>query len=159
MLAVMAALIGAAAVVAAVLVLTNRGSSHKPSSAVGSSLTGRRAVSKGTVLVRPSDVTVSVLNGTDLTGLALRVSDKLGADQFRKGAVTNASSQTHTTSIVAYAAPSDRADALAVAQSLKLRQNSVQQVDSATKQIACTQAPVGCSSQVYVTVGSDLSAQ
>jgi hypothetical protein len=98
-----------------------------------------------------------VLNGTDLNGLAKQVSDKLGAEGFVKGAVTNATNQTQTTSIVAYAAPANRADALAVAQYLKLSANTVQAVNASTKQVACTASPQGCSSLVYVTVGSDLS--
>lgn len=158
-LAVLVALIGAAAVAVAVVVLTKGSGSNKPKSSVASNLTSHHTVPKGTVLVRPSDVTVSVLNGTDLQGLAARVSDKLGTEGFRKGAVTNATNQTETTTVVAYAAPANRVDALAVAQYLKLKASSVQAVNSATKQVACSAAALGCSSLVYVTVGSDLSAQ
>ena len=158
-LAILVALIGAAAVVVAVLVLTKGSGSHKPRSSVASTLTSHRTLPKGTVLVKPSDVTVSVLNGTDQNGLALSVSNKLGAEGFRKGAVTNATNQTQTTTVVAYAAPANRTDALAVAQYLKLKASSVQAVNSATKQVACSASPAGCTSLVYVTVGSDLSAQ
>ncbi len=158
-LAILIALIGAAAVVVAVLVLTKGSGSHKPRSSVGSTVTSHRTLPKGTVLVKPSDVTVSVLNGTDQNGLALSVSNKLGAEGFRKGAVTNATNQTQTTTVVAYAAPANRTDALAVAQYLKLKASSVQAVNSATKQVACSASPAGCTSLVYVTVGSDLSAQ
>jgi LytR cell envelope-related transcriptional attenuator len=158
-LAVLVALVGAAVVVAAVVVLTNRGSSHKANSSVASNLTSHRTVPKGTVLVKPSTVTVSVLNGTDVNFLAANVWAKLAKEGFQKGAVADAANQTHTTSIVAYAAPADRADALAVAEYLKLSKNSVQQVDSGTKQVACSAAATGCSSLVYVTVGSDQSAQ
>lgn len=158
-LAVLVALIGAAAVVVAVLVLSKGSGSHKPKSSLASTLTSHRTVPKGTVIVRPSDVTVSVLNGTDQNGLAMSVSNKLSAEGFRKGAVTNATNQTQTTSIVAYAAPANRTDALAVAQYLKLKAKSVQAVNSATKQVACSASGAGCTSLVYVTVGSDLSAQ
>jgi hypothetical protein len=142
-----------------VIVLTKGSGSGKPKPSVASTLSSHRKVPKGTVLVRPSDVTVSVLNGTDLQGLAANVSNKLATEGFRKGAVTNASNQTHATTIVAYTAPADKADALAVAQYLKLKQSSVEQVDSGTKAVACSAAAPGCSSLVYVTVGSDLSAQ
>src|SRR3984885_452477 len=156
-LALVVALIAAGVVVAAVVVLSNRSKSHKPAkSSVVSGATNHRTNSRS-VLVKPSDVTVSVLNGTDLNGLAKQVSDKLGAEGFVKGAVTNATNQTQTTSIVAYAAPANRADALAVAQYLKLSANTVQAVNASTKQVACTASPQGCSSLVYVTVGSDLS--
>jgi hypothetical protein len=157
-LALMIAAVGAAAVVAAVLVLTHKGTSHKPPrKPVTSTLTSRRTTGR-TVYVRPQTVTVSVLNGTDQTGLAASVSAKLGTAGFKKGAVTNAADQTHTTSIVAYYSPGYRADALAVASELKLPATTVQQVDTGTKTIACSFTPAGCSSQVYVTVGSDLSS-
>ena len=158
--AILVAAIGAAAVVAAVLVLTHKSHSHSAnkSAASASSLTSHRKTSSSTV-VNPSTVTVSVLNGTDLTGLAGRVSDKLAAKGFRKGAVTDASSQTQTTSVVAYASPAYRADALAVATDLKVASSAVRLVDANTKSIACSNNPLGCSSPVYVTVGSDLSTQ
>jgi hypothetical protein len=157
-LALVVALIAAGVVVAAVVVLSNRGKSHKPAkSSVVSGATNHRTNSRS-VLVKPSDVTVSVLNGTDLQGLAARVSAELAQQGFRKGAVTNAANQTQTTSVVAYAAPANRIEALAVAQSLKLSANTVQAVNPNTKQIACTASAQGCTSLVYVTVGSDLSA-
>ena len=70
-LAVLVALIGAAAVVVAVLVLSKGSGSHKPKSSLASTLTSHRTAPKGTVNVRPSDVTVSVLNGTDQQRLAM----------------------------------------------------------------------------------------
>jgi len=148
---------GAAAVVAAVLVLTHKDKAHKPPKPVTSSATRRRT--GHTVYVKPTTVTVSVLNGTDQTGLAASVSAKLGTVGFKKGSVTNAANQSQTTSIVGYYSPGYRADALAVAAELKLPTTTVQQVAVGTKTIACSFAPVGCSSQVYVTVGSDLSSQ
>lgn len=158
-LAVAVAALGAAAIVAAVLVLTHKGSVKTPSqSSVSSSLTSHRSKATTTV-VRPATVTVSVLNGTDLTGLAGHVADKLAAVGFPKGAVTDATNQTQTTSIVGYLLPADRADALAVAAALKLKASSVQRVDPNTKSVACSFAPAGCNSPVYVTVGSDLSSQ
>jgi LytR cell envelope-related transcriptional attenuator len=143
-----------------VLVLTHKSHSKSPgrSAASSSSLTNHRRAGS-VVSINPSTVTVSVLNGTDLTGLAGRVSDKLATKGFQKGAVTDASSQTQTTSLVEYASPSYRADALAVASTLNLHAGSVQAVDSGTQRIACSQSPKGCHSAVYVTVGSDLSAQ
>jgi LytR cell envelope-related transcriptional attenuator len=157
-LALLVALIGAAAVAAVVVFVVGKGSSHKPKPAA-STLTSHRTVPRGTVIVRPADVTVSVLNGTDQNGLALSVSNKLVAEGFRKGAVTNATNQTQTKTVVAYAAPANRTDALAVAQYLKLSADSVQAVNSATKQVACSASSTGCTSLVFVTVGSDLSAQ
>jgi hypothetical protein len=157
-LGLVAAVVGAAVIVAAVLVLTHHGTAEKAhKSTAKSSATSHRTGS--TVLVKPTTVTVSVLNGTDLTGLAGRISAKLASVGFKKGAVTNAANQSQTTSIVAYYSPGYRADALAVASELTLPAATVQQVGAGTKTIACSFAPVGCSSQVYVTVGSDLSSQ
>jgi hypothetical protein len=48
-------------------------------------------------------------------------------------------------------------DALAVAKSLKLGPASVQPVDPATQAVACP-VSTACTSQVVVTVGTDLAA-
>lgn len=157
-LALAVALIGAAVIAGVFVVLNNRGKSHKPAKSQTAIGVPRRTNSRS-VLVKPANVTVSVLNGTDQNGLALSVSNQLVAKGFRKGAITNAANQTQTTSIVGYSAPAYRADAIAVADTLKLRQTSVQLVNSSTKTIACSNSPLGCSSLVYVTAGSDLSAQ
>ncbi|MBV8711948.1 MAG: LytR C-terminal domain-containing protein, partial [Solirubrobacterales bacterium] len=108
--------------------------------------------------VRPSTVTVSVLNGTDMQGLAGHVAQRLAADGYRKGAVTNASDQTQTSSVVAYMAPAYRRDAVAVAAALKLTRASVQPIDASTKAIACPPAKA-CTSAVVVTIGRDLATQ
>lgn len=160
--AILVAALGVAAVIAAVLVLTGKGGSSTASkssaASVGaSSLTSRRTARS--VAVVPSTVTVSVLNGTDLSGLAARVATKLQGEGYRKGAVTNAATQTETTSTVAYLTPVYKPDAVAVATALKLTSSAVQAVDPGTKSLACSNAAVGCNSPVYVTVGSDLSSQ
>jgi hypothetical protein len=108
--------------------------------------------------VVPATVTVSVLNGTDMQGLAGSVSQKLISHGYRKGAVTNASDQTKTTTVIEYA-PQDKRDALAVATALGLTQSAVAPVDSATQKIACSAKPQGCTSAVFVTVGHDLATQ
>ncbi|MBV8947746.1 MAG: LytR C-terminal domain-containing protein [Solirubrobacterales bacterium] len=151
------AALAVAAVAAGLIVLTNRGGSKSASTApVSSSLAGRRT-SQASV-VRPSTVTVSVLNGTDMQGLAGHVAQRLVTEGYRKGAVTNASDQTQTTSVVAYMAPADRRDAIAVAAALKLTRASVQPIDASTKAIACPPAKA-CTSAVVVTIGRDLATQ
>jgi hypothetical protein len=152
--------VAVAAVVAGVIILTGGGSKQSTSSSSkASASTGvtSRAVSAPTVVV-PSTVTVSVLNGTDMQGLASQVSQKLSSHGYRKGAVTNASDQTRTTTVIQYA-PHDKRDALAVAATLKLPQSDVQPLDSATQKIACSASALGCSSPVYVTVGHNLATQ
>jgi hypothetical protein len=154
------AVVALAAVVVGVLALTGGGkgpsSASHPSSS-SAALASHRTAST-LAAVQPATVTVSVLNGTDMQGLAERVSQRLTADGYRKGAVTNASNQTQTGSVVAYMAPADRRDALAVATALKLGQSSVQQIDANTKAIACPPSQA-CPSAVVVTVGTDLAQQ
>jgi hypothetical protein len=158
--AIAVAAVGAAAVVAAVLLLTNRGGSQTPSSsAMSSRLASHRSASRSAAVVRPSTVTVAVLNGTDQSGLAGRISARLVSEGYHQGAIGNASVQTHTTSLVQYMTPADRQDALAVAASLKLSATSVQAIDSGTQQIACSAAPPPCKAAVVVTVGSNLASQ
>jgi hypothetical protein len=155
------AAIAVAAIVVGVIALTGGGkspsSAGRSASSVSSTPASHRTSSTLTA-VQPATVTVSVLNGTDMQGLAERVSQRLIADGYRKGAVTNASNQTQTSSVVAYMAPADRRDALAVATALKLGQTSVQLIDANTKAIACPPSQA-CSSAVVVTVGTDLAQQ
>jgi hypothetical protein len=148
-----------AAIVVALLHFTNSGSSSpnptrasNTSNAPSTSTTRHKRAST----VVPSAVTVSVLNGTATNGLAGRISSQLSSAGYKPGRVATASDQTRTATIVAYM-PGHRADALAVAQSLKLGPASVQPVDPATQAVAC---PVStqCTSQVVVTVGTDLAA-
>lgn len=147
-----------AGIVVALLHFTNSGGSSNPtrasstSNAPGTSTTRR----KRTAAVVPSTVTVSVLNGTATNGLAGRISNQLSSAGYKQGRVATASDQTRTATIVAYM-PGHKQDALAVAKALKLGPASVQPVDPATQAVAC---PVStqCTSQVVVTVGTDLAA-
>ena len=157
MLGGLIAALAVAAVAAGVIALVNRGGASTASrSAVSSTLASRRTTQASAV--RPSTVTVSVLNGTDMQGLAGHVSQRLVADGYLKGAVTNASDQTQTTSVVAYMAPTYRRDALAVAAALRLKRASVQLIDASTKAIACPPTKA-CTSAVVVTIGRDLATQ
>ncbi len=157
---VLAALLLVGVVVAGVFVIKNINSSSSSSSksqaAATSTLASHRSTTRAAA-VNPATVTVLVLNGTDQTGAAGRVSQRLNSAGFLKGGVpSNAADQTHTSTIVAYM-PNDRRDALAVATALKLRANSVQPVDPATQQIACPPSAGPCRSAVVVTVGTDLA--
>jgi LytR cell envelope-related transcriptional attenuator len=148
-----------AAVAVGVIVLTGgtESSSHSKSSS-NAALTTRRTTTPVTA-VQPATVTVSVLNGTDLQGLATKIADQLTAAGYKKGSnPTNAADQTHTSTIVAYMAPADRRDALAVANSLKLKASAVQLVDPTSKATVCPPAQA-CTSAVVVTVGQDLAQQ
>ncbi len=157
---VLGALLLVGAVVAGVLVIENinssSSSSRKSQAAATSTLASHRIPTRAPA-VNPATVTVLVLNGTDQTGAAGRVSQQLNGAGFKQGGVpSNAADQTHTSTIVAYM-PNDRRDALAVATALKLRATSVQPIDQATQQIACPPSSGPCRSAVVVTVGTDLA--
>jgi hypothetical protein len=159
LLGVLVAGVAVAAVAAGAVILAGGSSNKSPgttsTASANTAATTHRTTSTAVV---PATVTVSVLNGTDMQGLAGSVSQKLISHGYRKGAVTNASDQTKTTTVIQYA-PQDRRDALAVATALGLTQAAVQPVDSATQKIACSAKPVGCNSAVFVTVGHDLATQ
>lgn len=101
-------------------------------------------------------VTVAVLNGTPVSGLAGRTAARLTAAGFKQGSVATAGDQTRKATIVAYMPGHSRA-AAAVAKELKLGSASVQPVDASTQAIACQTTP--CTATVVVTVGADLSSQ
>jgi LytR cell envelope-related transcriptional attenuator len=152
------AAVALAAVVVAVIALTGGkgASSASHSSSSSATLPSHRTASTLTA-VKPATVTVSVLNGTDMVGLAERVSQRLTTDGYRNGSKpANAVDQTHTSTIVAYLAPADRRDAVAVAKSLNLGASAVQPVDAATKATVCPPGQA-CTSAVVVTVGTDLA--
>lgn len=154
------AAVSLAAIAVGVIVLTSNGKSSSSASRSSSNaaLASHRTTTPATV-VQPATVTVSVLNGTDMQGLALTVFNQLLADGYQKGtSPANASDQTHTSTIVAYMAPTYRRDALAVANSLKLSRSAVQAVDPNTKATVCPPAQA-CTSRVVVTVGTDLAHQ
>jgi LytR cell envelope-related transcriptional attenuator len=159
LVAVAVAALGAAAVAAAVLLLSKGGSSQTANrSTVSGSLTSHRTGQTAAAAVKPSTVTVSVLNGTDVSGLAGRVLQRLATDGYRTGVHANASDQTLTSSVVAYMTAADRPDALAVATSLKLGPTAVRLIDPNTKLIACPPNQA-CVSAVVVTAGKDLAGQ
>jgi hypothetical protein len=155
-MAVVAVLV-VAGIVVVLLKATSSGGS--PSSSTNASVTNNAATTarrKRAVAVSPSAVTVAVLNGTASNGLAGRISNQLTGAGYKQGRVATASDQTRTATIIAYL-PGDKRDALAVAQSLKLGPASVQPIDPSTQAVACPGSTT-CTSQVVVTVGTDLTA-
>jgi hypothetical protein len=92
----------------------------------------------------PSSVTFSVLNGTGVDGLAKQVADELEAAGYRRGNVTNASSQ-RAESAVLYAQGA-REEAQAVARELDVGQT--EPIDSASQSLAGD-------ASVVVLVGAD----
>jgi len=97
--------------------------------------------------VDPSQVTVAVLNGTTVTGLAFKVSQEAKAASFTLGNVTNAATTDQPESEVLFA-PGQRNAARAVADRLGI--TTVAPVDSVNAEIAG-------SADAIVLVGSDRS--
>jgi hypothetical protein len=99
------------------------------------------------VKVDPSQVTVAVLNGTTIAGLAAQVGEEARADGFTLGTVTNAAKTNQSRSQVLYR-KGQKAAASAVANRLGI--NSTSEVDPLSAELAG-------SFDVVVLVGTDRS--
>ncbi len=97
------------------------------------------------------DVTVAVLNGTTVTGLARGASDKLTKAGFKPGVVTNdTTNQARSATAVLYS-QGNRAAALDVARVVSVARDAVQPIDQGTRLLA------GEDADVVVSVGADQS--
>jgi hypothetical protein len=107
----------------------------------------KTTTSKKAAAVAPDKITVAVLNGTSIPGLAAQVGDRVDAEGFTLGTVSNASqvSGQRANSVAMYA-PGHQRDAERVAKRLGIR--NISRVD------ANTQAIAGDAS-VVVLVGTD----
>ena len=145
-LAVAGVLILGAAAAIGVPALVN-GSKDNSSKTPSTASTTKTTAKKKAPPVSPGAITVAVLNGTSIPGLAAQVGDRVEAEGFKKGTVSNASQtqRTRATSIALYAA-GHRAEAERVAKTLKIR--NLGRVDTQTQQIAGD-------ATVVVIVGSD----
>ena len=103
----------------------------------------------------PASVTVAVLNGTHTPHLATRVAQTLSSEGYQRGAVTNAPSQDHTSTLIAYT-PGNRDAAVEVAQALALTTSQVRPADAATEAAATLS---GASPTVVVLLGSNYAQQ
>ena len=110
---------------------SERGPQAQQGSAAGGQPDGGRGARGGAV--EPSSVTFSVLNGTQTDGLAKQVADKLEAEGFRRGNVTNATEQQKAESVVLYA-QGHRREAAVVARKLGITQ--IEPVDPASQSLA-----------------------
>ena len=154
-LTLLVALVGVLVIAAVAVVLVEH---FNKSSNAPSTVASRTTNASGTrqpVSFNPRTVTVAVLNGTGTTGLAHRTALRLSSAGYRQGAVATATDQTRTTTQVAFL-PGYRTDAARVASTLKLPSGSVQPIDPGTRAVACP-PPAACTTNVVVTVGSDLA--
>ncbi len=87
-----------------------------------------------TPAVDPSQVTVAVLNGTTVEGLARTIGDEIQAAGFQLGNVTNAAEQGERAESAALYAPDHKADARAVARKLKISQ--IEPIDAESQSLA-----------------------
>jgi hypothetical protein len=83
--------------------------------------------------IDPSSVTVAVLNGTTVPGLAARVSDQVQDAGFEVGTVANSSDQQRAESVILFA-PGHERDAAAVSRRLDIPQR--EPIDAATQGLA-----------------------
>jgi LytR cell envelope-related transcriptional attenuator len=85
--------------------------------------------------VEPSTVTVAVLNGTTVPGLAAQMGDKISGFGFQLGNITNSTDQEQgrAESAVLYA-PGHQREAVAVARKLNISQR--EQIDAETQAVA-----------------------
>jgi hypothetical protein len=143
-----AALVAVVALVLAVVVISSLGGGDEtpkqanraaPETQQSSSSSASQPVNRGSV-------TVAVLNGTTIPGLAAQVSDQVERGGFKRGTVTNAADQQRPSTTVAYGAGFKRA-ADEVARLLGVAQ--AEPLDASTQAIA------GADAQVVVTVGTD----
>ena len=79
--------------------------------------------------VNPGNVTVAVLNGTTVPGLAAALRDQIGAAGFKKGTINNFSDQQLAESVVEYA-PGHQAEAKAVSRTVGISQREPVTADS-----------------------------
>lgn len=152
-LGAIAALILVAAIVFVLVKVTSSGTSTK-------STVDHHSKTSKVAAFRPGDVTVAVLNGTSVAGLAQSVSDDLKSKGYVQGAITNAAVQTQTNSTVSYVQSSDKVAAEHVAKALKLKPSAVQRASQSAIESCASPSASGtsCQADVIVTLGTDLAS-
>jgi hypothetical protein len=100
----------------------------------GGSSGSHRSPSHRVVAIKPGSITVAVLNGTTVTGLAATVADKVEQAGFKRGNTTNALTQGQQAESVVEYARGDKDQARLVANKLGISQ--IEPVDPQTQGIA-----------------------
>ena len=128
---------------------TTAGTSAAPADNSDQGGDGGDQAKKQAPAVDPGKVTVAVLNGTTVPGLAKEVGDRVAAQGFRLGTVANTADQEQqrAESVVLFS-PGHRNEARAVSRRLSISQR--QPVDAASQQLAGD-------ATVVVIAGADLS--
>jgi hypothetical protein len=137
--------LGAAAAIGVPALVNGSKDSGGPSTAAKKSTS--TTTQKASPPVAPDKITVAVLNGTSIPGLAAQVGDRVDAEGFTLGTVSNASqSSGQRANSVALYAPGHASDARRVAKRLGI--GNVTRVDQNTQAIAGD-------ASVVVIVGTD----
>ena len=89
----------------------------------------RRRQARGRAAVDPGSVTVAVLNGTTVPGLAAQIGDNIESQGFQLGTITNSTDQQRAESVVLYA-PGAEGEARDVARRLNISQREEADPDS-----------------------------
>jgi LytR cell envelope-related transcriptional attenuator len=144
-LAVMGVLILGAGAAIGVPKLVNGGSNDNSTTAKKSAQKSSKATKTAPLPTPTKDITVAVLNGTTVPGLAAQIGDQIENVGFALGTVSNATEHQRANSVAMYAAGHQR-DARAVARRLHIR--AVEPVDANSQAIAGD-------ATVVVIVGSD----
>jgi hypothetical protein len=146
-LAVAGVLVLGAAAAIGVPALVNGSKDDDSGAAASSESTTSTATKKAAKPVAPDRITVAVLNGTSIPGLAAQVGDRVDAEGFTLGTVSNAAqSQAQRANSVVMYAPGHERDAGRVAKQLDIR--DVRRIDAESQQIAGD-------ASVVVVVGAD----
>jgi hypothetical protein len=159
-LVIVGGVLGVIAVVLVLVLVVFNGSDNKPSpntiggvpastGATSTNANGKSNASKPAPISR-GDVTVAVLNGTTVPGLAREVGTKLQNAGFKLGTVTNAPDQARSATVVAYE-PGHENEARVVARLTHVGSDAVKPIDQSTAVVA------GQDAFVVVTVGADQS--
>jgi hypothetical protein len=146
-LAIVGVLILGAGAAIGVPKLVNGAKNNNNSSKTGAKTKSTKTTKKKAAPVKPGKITVAVLNGTGIPGLAAQIADRVDAVGFTRGTVSNASQAggQRANSVAMYASGHE-SDARAVAR--KLRIKTVQPIDAESQGIAGD-------ASVVVIVGSD----
>jgi hypothetical protein len=159
-LMIVGGVLGVIAVVLVLVLVVFNGSDNKPSpNTIGgvpastgtssSSSNGKSNATKPAPISR-GDVTVAVLNGTTVPGLARGAATKLQNAGFKIGTVPNAPAQARSATVVAYQ-PGHVNEARVVARLIHVGSDAVKPIDQSTAVVA------GQDAFVVVTVGADQS--
>jgi hypothetical protein len=128
---------------------TAAGPSKKSRSATATATAqASRTPSRGSSTSSREDVSVAVLNGTTINGLASTVAKRLSQAGFGSGPTSNYTDQARSASVVFYADSGQRRAAFDAAKVLNI--SDVQPIIDAAKQLAP-------GAQVVVVVGADQS--